>query len=467
MKRLIIAIMVLSGFATQAQTVDWPDSLTAKLVDPISLSAILDVLANDLYFRGIYPDSTTLAGAETAADGYFAVADNNWFIANGSTWTRQTGGGGGGGAIGGLTDVAISGLATGHIIKSDNGSTFVNGFITDGNFASQTITGASIAGNTITTLNLSNASVTTGILADNTVNWSKTIDIQAFQILGRTPSSTGDVTPFTISGLPTNSVIASGDWILSTDGANGNALAKIDASALGGGGSGDETDRETNVTINGNTAYTNIITDETIVMNNAAAKTVTIAPNSSVATGIGRTVVIYNDGAGELEIVPGAGVSFKSPDSTAAGEYIVLFGDAVAVKKTDTDEHILIGTFKGQDGVGDWVNISLASPWVNNVTTLAYRRVVEAGQLSLEFKGDPSVDLVTPAVSDVITGTAITAADRPTSTTVFAVGSIDTATGTSAYGRILNTGTIEILTANGTNIDILTVIFNGTKVVIE
>ena len=94
MRKLIIAIMFLCGLA-QAQTVNFQDSLTTKLIDPISLAAILDVLQNDLMFHNVWPDSATLAGAVTATDGRWAIADHSLFVADGANWNRQGGVGGG------------------------------------------------------------------------------------------------------------------------------------------------------------------------------------------------------------------------------------------------------------------------------------------------------------------------------------------------------------------------------------
>ena len=132
--------------------------------------------------------------------------------------------------------------------------------------------------------------------------------------------------------------------------------------ALSGGGH-TVSDRETNTRSSGAASDTLEIDDEWYSMTSASAKTVMFPLNADVAFGVGRTVVIYNDGAGELELLLKAGVTFTSPDSTDAGEFIILQGDAVAAKKDATDNWVLVGTMKGTSGIGDWVTITFETNW--------------------------------------------------------------------------------------------------------
>lgn len=66
------------------------------------------------------------------------------------------------------------------------------------------------------------------------------------------------------------------------------------------------------------TAYTLALTDagNCIEMNNSAANTLTIPPNSTVAYGIGTTILIRQMGAGQTTIVAGSGVTVRNPHGT-------------------------------------------------------------------------------------------------------------------------------------------------------
>ena len=62
------------------------------------------------------------------------------------------------------------------------------------------------------------------------------------------------------------------------------------------------------------TTYTTVLTDahSLVRMNNAAANTVTIPPNSSVAYPIGSVIKVVQIGAGQTTMAPGAGVTISS-----------------------------------------------------------------------------------------------------------------------------------------------------------
>ena len=90
------------------------------------------------------------------------------------------------------------------------------------------------------------------------------------------------------------------------------------------------------------TAYTLVGSDagKLIKMTNAAANTLTVPPNSSVAFDIGVTINVVNYGAGQTTLTAGAGVTIYSYNSALGitGQY----GQAV-LTKCDTDTWIAAG----------------------------------------------------------------------------------------------------------------------------
>lgn len=85
------------------------------------------------------------------------------------------------------------------------------------------------------------------------------------------------------------------------------------------------------------TTYTTVLADDgkLVTCDNAAAISVTIPPNSSVAYGIGTQINFMQLGAGQVTIVAGSGVTLRSQGSKLklAGQYAV----ATCVKiATDT-----------------------------------------------------------------------------------------------------------------------------------
>ena len=90
------------------------------------------------------------------------------------------------------------------------------------------------------------------------------------------------------------------------------------------------------------TAYTLIGSDagKLIKMTNAAANTLTVPPNSSVAFDIGVTINVVQYGAGQTTFAQGSGVTIYSYNSALniTGQY----GQAV-LTKCDTDLWILAG----------------------------------------------------------------------------------------------------------------------------
>jgi len=90
------------------------------------------------------------------------------------------------------------------------------------------------------------------------------------------------------------------------------------------------------------TTYTTVLSDagKLVTCDNAAAITLTIPPNSSVAYSTGTQILIEQKGAGTVTITPGSGVTIRSRGSLLAlnGQYAVA-----ALIKTATDEWIASG----------------------------------------------------------------------------------------------------------------------------
>lgn len=86
------------------------------------------------------------------------------------------------------------------------------------------------------------------------------------------------------------------------------------------------------------TTYTLVLADagKVVEMNNAAANTVTIPPNSSVAFVINTVIEIHQYGAGATSVAQGAGVTLRpSSPQTVTGQY-----RSMRLRKRATDEWI-------------------------------------------------------------------------------------------------------------------------------
>jgi len=90
------------------------------------------------------------------------------------------------------------------------------------------------------------------------------------------------------------------------------------------------------------TSYTLVLTDvaKVISLTNAAAITLTVPPNSSVAFPTGTQLLLYQGGAGQVTITPGSGVTIRSQDAKLKiyGQYGVA-----GLLKIATDEWVAFG----------------------------------------------------------------------------------------------------------------------------
>jgi len=90
------------------------------------------------------------------------------------------------------------------------------------------------------------------------------------------------------------------------------------------------------------TSYTLALTDvaKLVTLSNAAAITLTVPPNSTVAFPVGTQILLYQGGAGQVTLTAGAGVTIRSQGSKLK----LLAQYAVAgIVKVATDEWVAFG----------------------------------------------------------------------------------------------------------------------------
>jgi len=89
-------------------------------------------------------------------------------------------------------------------------------------------------------------------------------------------------------------------------------------------------------------SYTLVLSDagKIVEVSNAAANTLTVPPNSSVAFPVGTQVIVIQTGAGQATLTAGAGVTINSKDADLAvnGQWA-----AATLIKRATDSWIAIG----------------------------------------------------------------------------------------------------------------------------
>lgn len=90
------------------------------------------------------------------------------------------------------------------------------------------------------------------------------------------------------------------------------------------------------------TSYTLVLADagKVVELNNAGAITLTIPPNSSVAYPIGTCIELWQQGAGQVNVAAGSGVTLRSPSSMTHlnGQYA-----SATLRKRATNEWALEG----------------------------------------------------------------------------------------------------------------------------
>ena len=88
------------------------------------------------------------------------------------------------------------------------------------------------------------------------------------------------------------------------------------------------------------TSYTLVLTDvaKLISLTNAAAITLTVPTNASVAFPIGTQILLYQGGAGQVTVSSSATIRSQGSKTKIAGQYGVA-----GLVKVDTDEWVLFG----------------------------------------------------------------------------------------------------------------------------
>lgn len=106
-------------------------------------------------------------------------------------------------------------------------------------------------------------------------------------------------------------------------------------------------DAKQNLTLNAQTGttYTTVLADngKLVTLNNAAAITVTVPLNSSVAYATGAIINIQQIGAGQVTIQGASGVTITSTGATATTPKTRAQYSAASIIKTDTDSWTVIG----------------------------------------------------------------------------------------------------------------------------
>ncbi len=225
---------------------------------------------------------------------------------------------------------------------------------------------------------ISNNAVNTGKIADDAVTYAKLQNISATQrLLGRNTAAAGDTEEVTASQLldwlsTTQGAIFYRDganWVGLAPGTSGQFLKTQGAGAnpvwatLAGGGdmlaannlndvASKPTSRSnldvdqagvlTGQDLQTGTSYTLVLADrgKMVEMNNAAANTLTVPPNSSVAFPVDTRIDVSQYGAGQTSIAAGAGVTIRS-----SGGKLKLTGQysGATLWKRATNEWVLYG----------------------------------------------------------------------------------------------------------------------------
>lgn len=106
-------------------------------------------------------------------------------------------------------------------------------------------------------------------------------------------------------------------------------------------------DARQNITLNAQTGttYTLVLTDNgrLVTLNNAAAITVTVPLNSSVAYATGAIINVQQIGAGQVTIQGASGVTITSTGATATAPVTRAQYSAASIIKTGTDSWTVIG----------------------------------------------------------------------------------------------------------------------------
>ena len=127
-------------------------------------------------------------------------------------------------------------------------------------------------------------------------------------------------------------------------------------------------------------------------INNAASRTITVPPNSSVAFPVGTVVALERVGAGALVIAEGSGVTVKKPSSATLS--VAVQQGVVLLRKLATDTWIITGQVTGIVAGG-----TIAAAFLNAQTKKVARQAIDASPTFLWVA-------VTDETTAITTGTA-------------------------------------------------------------
>lgn len=196
-----------------------------------------------------------------------------------------------------------------------------------------------------------------------------------------------------------------------------------------------------------NTTYTPVIGDANLIvtMNNAAAQTLTMPPNASVAFSVGTTLTVEQLGAGVTSIVPGAGVTFCSLQygcSTSQTYAMAGAYDLFQLKQTATNSWLVTAVGPGRAAQSALTNLAATTPGgITGQLPVGNISATGTPSSSTYLRGDGTWSTGTGTV----TGAQLNNANNFTATQTFS-GGIGAYTTTIAA----NSGSACTLTSTGT-----------------
>jgi len=161
--------------------------------------------------------------------------------------------------------------------------------------------------------------------------------------------------PNTTYGTP---YAQSSDLVSNWPGVSSNVADRIDDVSFKGNGLNDQT----------GTSYTLVLTDagKTVTLNNAAAVTVTIPTNASVAYETGTTISLTNKGAGVVTVSPAGGVTLNN--SVTLPQHNTAY-----IQKLDTNTWVMVtAPAPGLTFITSSTFSAVSSVSVNNCFTSTY-----------------------------------------------------------------------------------------------
>lgn len=230
------------------------------------------------------------------------------------------------------TDNAVArfDLATWKLLQNSLGSVNDSGwFLSPSSFQSTDTSSYSFVTNWgLTFHNPANAAIWDGIAQNELLKFTKTTSaVNEFTIAN---AATGNWPTLSATGWDTNidiNIATKGTWVVKVNWASMSDFVKS---------------QFTTINSQTGTTYTFVLTDAwaMVTFNNAAAQTITVPPNSSVAFPIGTQIDLAQLGAGKVTFAEWAGVTIQSKGSNKAisAQYV-----GATLKKIGTDTWLLLG----------------------------------------------------------------------------------------------------------------------------